>query len=39
MQSQTEMMEPREPRKLMESREPREMMDEVLDVYIEHEVA
>ena len=42
MQSQTEVMEPRElrePRELMEPREPREFMDEVLDVYVEHEVA
>ena len=30
MQSQTE---------LMELREPRELMDEVLDVYVEHEAA
>ena len=36
MQSQTELMESREPRELMERREPR---DEVLDVYVEHEVA
>ena len=35
MQSQTKLIEPRE---LMESREPRELMDEVLDVYVEHEV-
>ena len=28
-----------EPRELMEPREPRELMDEVLDVYLEHEVA
>ena len=36
MQSQTELMEPRE---LMKLREPKEQMDEVLDVYVEHEVA
>ena len=30
MQSETE---------LMEQREPRELMEEVLDVYVEHEVA
>ena len=39
MQSQTELIELIEPRELMESREPRELMDEVLDVYVEHEVA
>ena len=42
MQSQTELMEPREPRELMEMmepREPRELMDEVLDIHVEHEVA
>ena len=33
MKSQTELMEPRE------QMEPRELMDEVLDVYMEHEVA
>ena len=33
MQSQTELME------LMKLREPRELMDEVLNVYVEHEVA
>ena len=33
MESQTALME------LMEPREPRELMDEVLDVYVEHEVA
>ena len=32
MQSQTKLME------LMEPRELRELMDEVLDVYVEHEV-
>ena len=39
MESQTELTEltePREPRDLME---PRELMDEVLDIYVEHEVA
>ena len=35
MQSQTELMEPRE---LMEMMEPRELMDEVLDVYMKCEV-
>ena len=42
MQFQTELMEPRELMKPMEQRElmePRELMDEVLDVYVEHEVA
>ena len=48
MQSQTELMEPRESRELMEPRESRELMeprelrelmDEVLNVYVEHEVA
>ena len=36
MQSQTELMEPRE---LMEPAEQKELMDEVLDIYMEHEVA
>ena len=36
MESQTELMELMEPREQME---PRELMDEVLDVYVEHEVA
>ena len=36
MQSQTELMKPR---KLMEPMEPMELMDEVLDVYVEREVA
>ena len=36
MQSQMELMEPRE---MMEPMEPRELMDEVLDVYVEREVA
>ena len=36
MQSQTELTEPRE---LMEPREQRELMDEVLDIYVEREVA
>ena len=42
MQSQMELMEPRELRELREPRElmeSRELMDEVLDVYVEHEVA
>ena len=42
VQFQTELMEPRElreSRELMEPREPRELVDEVLDVYVEHEVA
>ena len=33
MQSKTELIE------LMEPREPRELMDEVLNVYMKHEVA
>ena len=36
MQSQTKLMEPRE---LRESRETNKLMDEVLDVYVKHEVA
>ena len=36
MESQTELMELREPREQMELRE---LMDEVLDIYVEHEVA
>ena len=41
MQSQTELMELMEPKELREPSElmePRELMDEVLDVYVEHEV-
>ena len=42
MQSQTELMELMEPRELRGPRElmePRELMDEILDVYVEQEVA
>ena len=39
MQSQTELMESRELREPWELMELRELMDEVLDVYVEHEVA
>ena len=38
MQSQTELIEPREPRESRELMELRELMDEVLNVYMEHEV-
>ena len=39
MQSQTELTELMESRELMEPMESRELMDEVLDVYVECEVA
>ena len=39
MHSQTELSELMEPRELMEPVEARELMDEVLDVYVEREVA
>ena len=39
MQSQTKVMELMELREPKELREPRELKDEVLDVYVEDEVA
>ena len=39
MESQTELMELTEPRELRELMEPTELIDEVLDIYVEHEVA
>ena len=38
MQSQAELTELMESREMMELVEPRELMDEVLDIYVEHEV-
>ena len=38
MQSQTNLMKPRELMEMMEPREPTELMDGVLDVYVECEV-
>ena len=39
MQSQAELTELMESREVMELVEPRELMDEVLDIYVEREVA